>query len=160
MHDIFTPKPIQTEELLHLVQDYAIYSLLVSQLMPTRHHSWWLRWTCWSIKGWDHFLKGVHPDWWENRQEEHIQATVWISCLRKIKIPNVGLRDISSSALRHGFLTVSLPTWALVSIIPSKCSLIAHSDNAIRANHRTLQCYSGQVNWCDPLQSNLTLHIR
>lgn len=48
-------------------------------------------------------------------QEEPIQATMWSSCLCKIMIPNVGLKDISNPALRHGFLTLSLSTCSFLS---------------------------------------------
>ena len=46
-------------------------------------------------------------------QKERDQATMRTLCV--IMSPNVRLQGISNSALRQGFLTLSLLTWSLVS---------------------------------------------
>ena len=81
---------------------------------------------------------GIHK---KTEQEDRVQATMGMSCLHKIRIPEVGLKDFNSPALRHGVLILSLPTWPWC--LPSKCPLIAHSDSAISTNHSQLLPFSG-----------------
>lgn len=79
--------------------------------------TWYLVYTI--LDGWDgcddHVIKEVYMTDKSAEQEEPIHATMWISRLCKIMIPNIGLKDISNPALRHSFLTLSLPTCSLLS---------------------------------------------
>lgn len=105
MPDNFSPKPIRTTQLLHVVEDYVMYSLSIKTRCPlsTIPGGW---------DGHDGPEKAETILWTEctlghtrTEQEDHVQATMWISCVHKIRIPKVGLKDFSSPALRHGFLT-------------------------------------------------------
>lgn len=66
------------------------------------------------MRGGNHFIKEVHLDWQKSRTER-ASSSHKENFLSVIMSPHVRLQGISNSALRQGFVTLSLLTWSLVS---------------------------------------------